>query len=160
MLFRSIASPGNANQWHLTGNAATTPGVNFLGTTDHQPLELKVNRQRVLRLEPGGPSAQLGDGVPTGAPNLVGGAAVNSVASGVVGAVIAGGGVACGARMACVPVHASAFKWRLGLRIRSRQQRVPTPRQLNHTNRPDRPAPTQHPAGMAFTVRTTAYPRD
>jgi hypothetical protein len=25
--------------WHLTGNAGTTPGVNFLGTTDNQPLD-------------------------------------------------------------------------------------------------------------------------
>ena len=38
--------------WRLAGNAGTPPGVNFLGTTDNQPLELKVNGARVLRLEP------------------------------------------------------------------------------------------------------------
>ena len=38
--------------WRLDGNAATVPGTQFLGTTDNQPLELKVNGQRVLRLEP------------------------------------------------------------------------------------------------------------
>ena len=29
--------------WSLSGNAATTPGTNFLGTSDNQALELKVN---------------------------------------------------------------------------------------------------------------------
>jgi hypothetical protein len=31
------------NFWQLTGNAGTTPGVNFLGTTDNEQLEFKVN---------------------------------------------------------------------------------------------------------------------
>src|SRR4030095_6626325 len=31
------------NAWSLTGNAGTTPGVNFIGTTDEQPLAFKVN---------------------------------------------------------------------------------------------------------------------
>jgi hypothetical protein len=78
--------------WKLAGNGGTTPGVNFVGTTDNQPLELDVNSQRALRLEPGGPSAALGNGIPTGAPNVIGGSPVNFVASGVVGATIAGGG--------------------------------------------------------------------
>jgi hypothetical protein len=38
--------------WGISGNSGTTPGANFLGTSDNQPLELKVNGQRVLRLEP------------------------------------------------------------------------------------------------------------
>ena len=38
--------------WGISGNSGTTPGANFLGTTDNQPLELKVNGQRALRLEP------------------------------------------------------------------------------------------------------------
>lgn len=37
---------GNAG-WSLTGNAGTDPSVNFIGTTDNQPLVLKVNNQYV-----------------------------------------------------------------------------------------------------------------
>ena len=67
--------------WDLTGNAGTTPGANFLGTTDNQALELKVNGQRVLRLEPNGQR-----------PNLIGGSPANTVTGGVESATIAGGG--------------------------------------------------------------------
>ncbi len=67
--------------WSLTGNSGTTPGTNFLGTTDNQALEFKVNGQRALRLEPNATS-----------PNLIGGYSGNSVNAGVVGATIGGGG--------------------------------------------------------------------
>ena len=77
------ASLLNGLFWNLGGNAGTTPGTHFLGTTDSQPLELKVNGQRALRLEP---TASI-DMV-----NLVGGSARNFVAAGVVGATISGGG--------------------------------------------------------------------
>jgi hypothetical protein len=66
--------------WELSGNSGTNPTSNFLGTTDNQALELRVNNTRSLRLEPGN------------SPNLIGGYAGNNVASGVVGATIAGGG--------------------------------------------------------------------
>jgi hypothetical protein len=33
---------GAANTWNLTGNTGTTPGTNFVGTTDQQSLYLKV----------------------------------------------------------------------------------------------------------------------
>jgi hypothetical protein len=75
-------SGNNTPSWLLSGNAGTAPGTHFLGTTDNQPLELKVNAQRALRIEPG----------VNGLPNLVGGAAVNAVDGGVFGAVIGGGG--------------------------------------------------------------------
>ncbi len=68
--------------WLLNGNAGTTPGANFLGTADNQPVEIKVNGQRALRLEPANFSSV----------NVVGGASVNGVAPGVSGATIAGGG--------------------------------------------------------------------
>jgi hypothetical protein len=49
----------NANQfWKTSGNAGTTAS-SFVGTTDNQPLELRVNGQPGLRLQPnffGGPS--------------------------------------------------------------------------------------------------------
>ncbi len=57
--------------WQLSGNSGTTAGVNFLGTTDNQPLELWVNGQRALRLEPGL------DGT-NGAPNIICGSSNNS----------------------------------------------------------------------------------
>jgi trimeric autotransporter adhesin len=71
--------------WKLGGNAGTTPGVDFLGTTDNKALELKVKGQRVLRLEPPArPNAT--------SPNLIGGFSANAVVAGAVGATIAGGG--------------------------------------------------------------------
>jgi trimeric autotransporter adhesin len=86
------AGPPGTSGWNTNGNSGTTAGPDFLGTLDNQPLEFHVNGGRVLRLEPGGPSALLGDPVPTGAPNMVGGAGNNFVAAGVVGATIGGGG--------------------------------------------------------------------
>jgi hypothetical protein len=43
--------PGSADAWSRTGNAGTTPGINFVGTTDAQPLVLRAANQQVLRLE-------------------------------------------------------------------------------------------------------------
>ena len=37
--------------WGLAGNAGTNPATQFLGTTDGQPLELRVNGERALRLD-------------------------------------------------------------------------------------------------------------
>lgn len=65
--------------WALTGNSGTTPGVNFLGTTDNQPLELWANGSRALRLEPGT------------TPNIIGGRTDNTVAPGMSGVAIGGG---------------------------------------------------------------------
>ncbi|MFQ6029171.1 MAG: tail fiber domain-containing protein [Dehalococcoidia bacterium] len=66
--------------WCLTGNAGTTPGTNFLGTTDDTDLQLRVNNQRALLIE----SASV--------VNVIGGDDGNSVAPGVIGATISGGG--------------------------------------------------------------------
>jgi len=73
----------NANAWTLTGNSGASPANgNFVGTTDNQPLELRVNGARALRLEPN----------TNGAPNVLGGSANNRVAAGVAGGFIGGGG--------------------------------------------------------------------
>jgi hypothetical protein len=69
------------NAWFWGGNAGTTAGTHFLGTTDNQALELKVNGQRALRLEP-----------TLASPNVVGGSGGNRVTTGVQGATIGGGG--------------------------------------------------------------------
>ena len=67
--------------WKLAGNAGTTAGAQFVGTIDDEPLEVQVNHQRALRLEP-----------TAGSPNVIAGHAGNSVSSGVSGAAIGGGG--------------------------------------------------------------------
>jgi hypothetical protein len=77
-----IGSTGGPASWSLTGNPGTSPGLNFLGTTDNQPLELRAGNRRVLRLEPGTEFA----------PNVIAGSTLNSVAAGVRGATISGGG--------------------------------------------------------------------
>ena len=74
---------GSANAWSLTGNAGTTPGTNYLGTSDNQALEIKVNNQRVFRFEPNATS-----------PNLIGGYSGNWITSGVYGSTLSGGGAA------------------------------------------------------------------
>lgn len=69
------------NNWSITGNAGTTPGTNYLGTSDNQALEIKVNGQRAFRFEPNMTS-----------PNLIGGYSGNAITTGVYGATISGGG--------------------------------------------------------------------
>jgi len=76
----TISTSGDAG-WSLTGNSGTTPGTNFVGTTDNQALELKVNSVRALRLEPH-----------TGCPNVIIGNSNNKITSGVYGSTISGGG--------------------------------------------------------------------
>ena len=72
----ALGGLGAAGFWQLAGNAGTTPSVNFLGTTDNQPLEFRVNGNRTLRLDVKG--------------NIVGGSSVNSISNALY-AVIAGG---------------------------------------------------------------------
>ncbi len=72
------AATGGAG-WSLTGNAITAG--QFLGTTNNQALNIRVNNVRALRIEPHAES-----------PNLIGGYHENYVDSGVRGATISGGG--------------------------------------------------------------------
>ena len=67
--------------WKLLGNSGTTAGTHFLGTADNQPLELKVNGMRALRLEP----------TTNGSPNVIAGSSGNVIAPGISGATIGGG---------------------------------------------------------------------
>jgi hypothetical protein len=86
----------NLSAWRLSGNAGANPtNGSFLGTTDTLPLEVRVAGVRALRLEYGGVSSiaiSKGFTNVNGAPNMIGGAPVNFVQAGAVGAVIAGGG--------------------------------------------------------------------
>ena len=78
-----LASLGglHATDFWQTGGNAGTGAANFLGTTDGQSLELRVNSTRALRLEP-----------TAGTPNVIGGFNGNFASNGVVGAMIGGGG--------------------------------------------------------------------
>ena len=77
---QTTAASGGSG-WSLTGNSGTTPGTNFLGTTNNVAFEIKVNGSRALRIEPDATS-----------PNLIGGYSGNTVSGGVYGATISGGG--------------------------------------------------------------------
>jgi hypothetical protein len=90
LAWSSPSAAGNA--WLLGGNTGTTPATQFIGTTDNQPLEFKVNGQRALRLERNEISGDPDIYGLTPTPNIIGGSWLNSVASNVVGATIAGGG--------------------------------------------------------------------
>jgi hypothetical protein len=49
----TVPASALGNAWKIGGNAGTSPGAgNFLGTTDDQPLELRVATFPMLRLEP------------------------------------------------------------------------------------------------------------
>jgi hypothetical protein len=77
----------SSNLWQLGGNAVA-PGY-FLGSTNNQPVEFKVNGRRALRLE----HAFDAQNSSTNNVNVVGGSSSNYVASHVGGATVFGGGV-------------------------------------------------------------------
>jgi trimeric autotransporter adhesin len=78
---QTLGGLGSASFWKTTGNSGTAPGVNFLGTTDNQPLVLGVGGQEAMRYEP---TAET--------PNVVGGWISNYVQPGLMGVTIGGGG--------------------------------------------------------------------
>ena len=69
-----------ARFWSVYGNNGTNPASHFVGTLDEQALELRVNGERALRLEPGA------------SPNVIGGYMLNRATDGVIGATVSGGG--------------------------------------------------------------------
>ena len=81
----TLGGMGTGYFWQTGGNAGTTVGANFIGTTDNQPLELHADGVRVLRLEPTG-----------NVPNFIGGYSLNAILNGAVGATIGGGGASDG----------------------------------------------------------------
>ena len=84
---RLSANIARANQvWRIGGNAGTS--TDFIGTTDDQPFDVRVNNTRVMRYR----LTTDGTGNFTNAPNVIGGSPVNLALINVVGATIAGGG--------------------------------------------------------------------
>ena len=78
-----VASGGG---WSLTGNAGSTPTVNFLGTVDNQALDLRVANQRVLRIQPAS------DPTYGFSANIIGGYSGNIIDPSVSASTIGGGG--------------------------------------------------------------------
>jgi hypothetical protein len=78
----ALYSTGN---WGLAGNGGTTAGTHYLGTSDDQPFEVRVNGQRALRIEPDAYDMS---------PLLVGGSSGNTVNPAFSGGTIGGGGYA------------------------------------------------------------------
>jgi hypothetical protein len=71
----------DSSYWKTTGNVGTTPGTNFLGTTDFTALEFKVNNNRVISIDTNvSPNIAMGY-----SGNVAGGA-------GEYGATVSGGG--------------------------------------------------------------------
>ena len=66
--------------WKADGNAGTVAGMNFLGTTDNRPLELRANSLRVALFV-----------WTNGCPNITLGSPANTIASGSHGCSILGG---------------------------------------------------------------------
>ena len=72
--------------WKVGGNAGTSS--DFIGTTDDQPFDVRVNNVRVMRYRLGTDAT----GFWNNAPNVIGGSPGNLALITVVGATIAGGG--------------------------------------------------------------------
>lgn len=72
----------STNFWKLGGN--NVAAGQFLGSINNQPVEIRVNNVRALRLE--------SDGAGLDAPNVIGGSSANNVVAGNYGSTIAGGG--------------------------------------------------------------------
>ncbi len=94
-----VATGGAGAGWDLTGNADTTAGTNFIGTTDAVALEVRVNNLRALRVQPSTDATATNP-----VPNLVGGSAANTVSATARGSVIVAGGAAAGSDPAYVDV--------------------------------------------------------
>jgi hypothetical protein len=74
--------------WDTLGNAGTNSALNFIGTTDNQPLVLRTQNVQSLRIEP---STSTFNGDPITA-NVIAGGSANAVLADATGATISGGG--------------------------------------------------------------------
>ena len=89
----AVCAPGGSGggaAWLLGGNAGTDPAVDYLGTSDDQPLVLGANGQALVRIE------AIQPGTSNATANIIMGHPDNAVRPGVRGAVIGGGGLPSG----------------------------------------------------------------
>jgi hypothetical protein len=63
---------GVNNAWNRTGNSGTNPAINFLGTTDAQPLVMRTNNIERMRITPAG-NVGIGTATPNSRLNVFGG---------------------------------------------------------------------------------------
>jgi hypothetical protein len=56
----TLLGPGSSSGWSMTGNTAIDPSVNYIGTTDVQPLIGKANGEQVFRFTPNNNNMILG----------------------------------------------------------------------------------------------------
>ena len=77
----SLGGVAASDFWQLGGNAGTSPGTDFIGTSDDKALEFKVNGVRALRLEPN----------IFGQANVILGPTNNQISPFVFGSTISGG---------------------------------------------------------------------
>ena len=77
--------PSDARYWRLGGNNGTTPGTQFIGTTDNQALHFRANNQLVFRVEP-----------TFATPNFIFGDLTNTINNGVGSSILGGGGLLAG----------------------------------------------------------------
>jgi len=80
--------------WQTTGNAGTAPGVNFLGTSDNEPLIFRAYNEVGFQLQYASASTSFPLLSSSSGINLIGGYWGNIISNGVVGGTIAGGGYA------------------------------------------------------------------
>lgn len=103
----SVPAAALGNAWTITGNAGTTPGANFIGTTDATPLDLRAGGARGLELRDGSRSTGFLAGVE--GMNVIGGSYSNYVAAGILGCTIAGGGYSYGTFLSPTVVNNSIY---------------------------------------------------
>lgn len=72
-----IAAHHSHAQWSLTGNAGTTPGTNFIGTTDSKALQLRTNNQTRVAITSAG-KVGIGNNAPTFKLDVTGDARINT----------------------------------------------------------------------------------
>lgn len=93
----TFAGLAPAGFWQASGNAGTSAtNGNFVGTTDYQPLELRANGQRGIRVEPMTNNSRYLGLALSNLVNVVNGSGANYVSNSVFGATIGGGGASFG----------------------------------------------------------------
>jgi len=81
-------TPSVTDGWSLLGNNASNPIIHFLGTTDNQPLLVKVNNRQILRMQYAISTTPVSNFTGN---NVIGGFWLNSITQGVVGGTVWGG---------------------------------------------------------------------
>jgi len=74
-----LLTTGESSDWTIIGNAGTTPGTNFIGTTDAQDFVIRTNNTEKARMTSGG-DLGIGIAIPTAKAHVVQTTAVDAIA--------------------------------------------------------------------------------